>query len=99
MFKDILKTVGIGGVKSKPYTPPVRFYRDAAAHGSHGKIVVNSKQHDLLDREVSFVFEGMTNPPKMSPQVLQYVWEQALEQGYVPQHLVRYHHVMVVNHD
>lgn len=99
MFKDILKTVGFVGVKSKAYVPPVRFYREAAPHGSHGKIVVNSKQHELLDREVNFVFEGMTNPPKMSPQVLSYVWEQALEQGYMPQHITRYHHVMVSSHD
>lgn len=90
MIKELVATLGFPVFKQNKYIPPVRFWREAAAHGNHGTIVVNSRANGLKDAEVRFAFEGMTNPPKLTPQVLEYIWTQAAEQGYVPQYIASY---------
>lgn len=89
-IKDVTDAIGITKNKHKSYVPPVRFHREAAAHGNHGTIVVNSKEHGLQDARVRFAFEGMSTPPKLTPDVVAYIWDQAMEQGYCPVHIVAY---------
>lgn len=93
MFKELVATLGFPVFKQNKYIPPVRFWREAAAHGNHGTIVVNSRANGLKDAEVRFAFEGMTHPPKLTPQVLEYIWDQAAEQSFVPQYIASYANV------
>lgn len=62
----------------------IRFYTDAAAHGSHGKIKVSNRRLGLDNKVVNFVFVGMTNPPAFTPSLVEYIWNEARAQGYMP---------------
>lgn len=64
--------------------PKLAFYIDAAAHGSHGQIVVTNHAYNLKEQAVNFSFIGRREPPAMSLEVITELWKQAAEQGYYP---------------
>lgn len=66
----------------------VRFYTAAAADGSHGRIRVSHRRLGLVERDVNFVFVGLTTPPDLTPELLVHVFSEARAQGYVPHALV-----------
>jgi hypothetical protein len=66
----------------------IRFYTDAAVHGSHGKIRVTNRRKGLDNKVVNFVFVGLVTPPDLTPSLMEYIWTEAKAQGYVPHGLV-----------
>jgi hypothetical protein len=64
------------------------FYTDAAADGSHGKILVTSRRRGLEREVVNFVFVGMTAPPALTPALMEHIWTEAKAQGFVPFEIV-----------
>lgn len=68
----------------------VKFHTDANYFGEHGTICVSHIRKNLRERSVRFVFPGITTPPKLDLSLLQYIWEQALDQGYIPHHIESY---------
>lgn len=64
------------------------FYTDAAAEGSHGKILVSSRRRGLDHVAVNFVFVGMVQPPALTPTLMEHIWTEAKAQGYVPFEIV-----------
>ena len=68
----------------------IKFHKDANEHGSHGKIVVTHRGKGLNKAPVSFVFLGLTTPPAINPMVLDYIWEKAYEQGFIPHEILHY---------
>jgi len=91
MYVATMNLIGLDvSHKAVAAKPKVFFYHDAAYHGDHGTIFVSSRGRGLVDVPVKFVFAGLSNPPKLDLQTMQYIWEQALEQGFVPQHIVTY---------
>jgi hypothetical protein len=70
--------------------PPIKFYKDAAAFGEHGKIIVTSPKNKLRNITVSFVFAGAVDAPKLDLHLMRYIWDSAAEQGYTPSEIVHY---------
>lgn len=69
----------------------IAFFKEANSHGGHhGRITLTSPSRGLRAAEVGFVFVGLTNPPAISPMVVQYIWDKAKEQNYIPHHIVHY---------
>lgn len=66
----------------------VLFYVDAAVHGSHGKIKVSHRKHNLREQTVNFVFVGPSTAPELTPALMEHIWQQAYAQGYIPHALV-----------
>lgn len=64
------------------------FYTDAAEHGWHGKILVSSRRRGLERAVVNFVFVGMTEPPALTPALMEHIWTEAKAQGFVPFEIV-----------
>lgn len=64
------------------------FYTDAAAEGSHGKILVSSRRRGLDHVPVNFVFIGMVQPPALTPTLMEHIWTEAKAQGFVPFEIV-----------
>jgi hypothetical protein len=64
------------------------FYTDAAEHGWHGKILVTSRRRGLERTVVNFVFIGMTEPPALTPALMEHIWTEAKAQGFVPFEIV-----------
>lgn len=64
------------------------FYTDAAEHGWHGKILVSSRRRGLERTVVNFVFVGMTEPPALTPALMEHIWTEAKAQGFVPFEIV-----------
>lgn len=70
--------------------PPVKFFREAAHFGEHGRLVVSSIKHGLQAHSVALVFVGKVEAPELDLNTIQYIWDQALEQGYVPHYIEQY---------
>lgn len=78
-------------------TPPktyaglsVKFHHEANLFGEHGKLNVTNKKMGIIESPVIFVFPGVTTPPKLELGLLEYVWEQAKNQGYIPHYVESY---------
>lgn len=68
----------------------VKFGTDANYFGEHGKIVVTNKKLGLEEATVPFVFVGLTTPLPMDPDTMNYIWDQAEQQGYIPIRITQY---------
>lgn len=86
MFKEMLKALFARPADTEP--TQVKFYKEAAAFGQHGMIVVSSPKRGLKEVAVPFVFVGMTTPPDLTLEVHKFINSQAYQQGYVPLNIV-----------
>lgn len=68
----------------------IRFYKEAARHGEHGTLLVDSPKHGIRDTVISFVFVGEPMPPAISPMLLEYIWQEGLIHGFVVKELRTY---------
>ena len=68
----------------------IRFHKEATYYGEHGTINVSNKSQGLVERNVKFCFLGISTPPKLDLGIMNLIWDQAMEQGYVPHHIVDY---------
>lgn len=68
----------------------IKFYKEANYFGEHGKIVVTRVKDGLYEVPVSFVFMGMTTPPKMSDQAINFIFDEARHQGFIPHYIEQY---------
>lgn len=68
----------------------ILFHKDALQIGQHGAIVANSVEKRMKNTLVRFVFAGVSEAPKMSPELLGFIWEQAAIQGYEAIYLKSY---------
>lgn len=68
----------------------VRFYKEAALHGNHGQINVTSKHDSLQEQNVIFVFAGRGSVPKITPYIINEIFEQARAQGFIPHFIEHY---------
>jgi len=84
-FKDLFRKN-----KSDLINLPIKFYKDANPFGEHGKLVVSHIQHGLNNEPVSFVFAGLTVPPRMTVDLIGYIWDEAEHMGYMPHYVAQY---------
>lgn len=68
----------------------LRFHKQANVYGEHGVINVTHVKQGLVETGVRFVFIGVTTPPKMDRNTMNYIWEEALAQGYIPHYIESY---------
>lgn len=68
----------------------IKFHHEANFFGSHGRIVVSHREKQLEEASVPFVFVGLTTPPDLTPGLMNYIWEQAMNQGYIPVKITSY---------
>jgi hypothetical protein len=72
----------------------LKFHKDANKHGTHGHLLASHIDHKLENHPVRFVFHGLTTPPPLTPKVMNYIWEEARAQGYIPKALHSYGHTL-----
>lgn len=75
----------------------IAFYKDANRYGTHGVIIASHKDLGLENQPVRFVFIGMSEPPPMTPRVIEYVWEEAKVQGFIPTSIKSYGSVLATH--
>lgn len=75
----------------------IKFHKEATPHGSHGRIEVSSKERNLKNANILFVFVGVSVPPPLTPEVMNYIWEEAQAQGFTPHTLLVYGRVLVTD--
>lgn len=90
MIKKIAQLFGYNPKRYLMGAAQVKFFRDAAYYGEHGKIVVSNIKEGLSEEPVAFVFVGMVTPPKLNDQVMNYLFAEAWRQGFIPHHLDQY---------
>ena len=72
----------------------IAFHKEANHYGTHGVIIASHKDHGLKNQSVRFVFIGMSEPPAMTPRIIEYIWEEARAQGFVPTAIQSYGSVL-----
>lgn len=72
----------------------IAFHKEANHYGTHGMIIASHKDHGLKNQSVRFVFIGMSEPPAMTPRIIEYIWEEARAQGFVPTAIQSYGSVL-----
>lgn len=77
--------------------PQVVFYKEAAEYAEHFRLRVTNRTLKISDVVVPGAFVGMTQPPRLDVETLNYIFETARAQGYVPHHLEAYQLVDVVS--
>lgn len=75
------------------------FHKDANLYGHHGYLLASHRAQKLEDTAIRFVFIGLTHPPVMTPRIMEYVWEEARSQGYIPHALVSYGNVLQTTYE
>lgn len=78
---------------------PVKFYKEANLYGTHGWLVVSHLTENLKNVPVRFVFVGQSTPPALTPRILEYIWEEAKAQGFLPHALESYGATLIANKD
>ena len=68
----------------------IAFDTETAFHGEHGKIVVSSKIHHQIGREISFGFIGVLRVPALTLEIVQQIYREATQQGYVVHEITQY---------
>lgn len=86
----ILQMLSISKPARPAGLPPLKFFRDAAYFGEHGRIVVSSVKYGLQAHSVALVFVGKVEAPELDLNTVQYIWNQAMEQGFVPHYIEQY---------
>lgn len=76
--------------------PQVVFYKEAAEYAEHFRLRVTNRTLKIHDIVVAGAFVGMTQPPRLDVETLNYIFEAARAQGYVPYHLEAYQMVDVL---
>lgn len=72
----------------------IAFHKKANLHGTHGLLVASHRDQRLENFPVRFVFIGMSEPPALTPAVMDYIWDEAKSQGYIPHKLQAYGFVL-----
>jgi len=80
----------IFGKPKNTYGLLVKFYTDSNMYGEHGRIVVSHMKKELDHEPVSMVFVGLSTPPCMTLELMQFIWKEAEHQGYQVHHLLEY---------
>lgn len=75
----------------------IKFHKEATPYGSHGRIEVSSKERNLKNANILFVFVGVSSPPALTPEVMNYIWEEAKAQGFTPHSLLVYGRVLTTD--
>lgn len=75
----------------------VAFHKEANLYGTHGHLIATHLEQRLKNAPVRFVFIGMSEPPAMTPRILEYIWEEARAQGYIPHTLASYGEVLATH--
>lgn len=75
--------------------PDVYFYKQAAAIGSHGQVLVSSPKHGLVQVPVNFVFAGHKHCLPLTAANVNYIYHRAAEAGYVVHEIVEYGKIVV----
>lgn len=73
------------------------FHKEANLHGEHGLILASHRKYQIDGEAVRFVFVGLSSPPPMTPRILEYIWEEARAQGFIPHALITYGNVLKTN--
>lgn len=75
----------------------MKFHKETNPYGTHGTLVASSKEQGLVNASVRFVFLGVTVPPPLTPEMINFIWEEAAAQGYIAHTLLAYGRVIVTD--
>lgn len=96
ILKALLK---VFGKKQQILEVEIKFHKEANLYGRHGTIKASHKEQKLEGYPVRFVFKGLSTPPALTPNVLQYIWEEAKAQGYNPEEMLSYGEVLPTHNE
>jgi hypothetical protein len=77
----------------------IAFHKQANLYGTHGVLVASHRDQKLANHPVRFVFVGLSEAPPLTPIIMNYIWEEARAQGYVPLKLMSYGHILETHSD
>lgn len=86
----IADLLGLKTAADLPLLPKVAFHKEAAYHGDHGTILVSNRSQGMSEVQVKFAFVGLKTAPALDLHIMNYIWSQALEQGYIPHSILNY---------
>lgn len=72
----------------------IAFHKKANLYGTHGILMASHRDQKLDNYQVRFCFVGLSEAPAMTPVIMNYIWEEAKAQGYIPHKLLSYGHVL-----
>ena len=87
-IKRILNSMAL--MKKPALGLAVKFYHDAIPYGSHGTVCASSNIHGIVRENIPFVFLGISTPPTLSLETMQYIISEAKHYGYNVHHIVSY---------
>lgn len=98
-FKNLFRPLvrSIFGKSIEVIDLKIKFHKEANLHGTHGLLVASHKGMNLEHSQVRFVFVGVCQPPAMTPRIVDYIWEEALAQGFIPHSIASYGHVLAAD--
>jgi hypothetical protein len=74
----------------------IKFHKDTNEIGEHGSFYADHVQRGLVNEPIRFAFVGLIELPSMTPELLNYIWDQAERYGYIPHSLRSYASVFPV---
>lgn len=77
----------------------IAFHKRANLYGEHGRILASHRAENIDGEPVRFVFVGLSSPPPMTPRILEYIWEEARAQGFIPHAMITYGAVLQTTPD
>lgn len=77
----------------------IAFHKQANMHGTHGVLIASHRDQKLENHPVRFVFVGLSEAPPMTPIIMNYIWEEARAQGYIPFKVMSYGHILETHND
>lgn len=75
----------------------IKLHKEANLYGRHGTLIASHVEQKLQNYPVRFVFKGLSSPPALTPRILDFIWEEAKAQGYVPHRLENYGEVLLTS--
>lgn len=70
------------------------FHNQTSGLGMHGIMRASHVDHRIDEGEVRFTFIGLRKPPRLTPEVMNFIWAKAEEEGYVVHSIEKYAAVM-----
>ncbi len=84
------------GNKKNTINLPVYWHKECADHGVHGTIYADNIAEGIKNEPVRFFFKDITDLPVMTPELLEFLFDDMKRYGWVPISLRSYATVFAV---
>lgn len=66
------------------------FHRETRGMNMHGHITATHADHGIVEDLVRFTFMGLVEAPRLTPQIMQFIWERAEAAGFIVHDIASY---------